>query len=720
MDEIKIEQKSKFILKNFQEYLINLPFIDWLLENSCYSSKIFQDSSHSSLILTNGLISREFSLSPDCGTICFDNLMTKEAIIRGIKPEGLITLNQKLYTIGGLTGQKEYAYLKPEWISELKSNSDAFHLSDFEIKPIEARFSWKQSRWNTNSTWPPTGIHLVFHYLHSELPEVELSLHYEIYDGIPLLSKWMTLNNRSPKNIHLSNFKLEILAMVEQDNIPQGSIKSAQKPNIYFESDYAFEGMTARSANHTIFWEQDPQYSSQVAYLSDMPIQLECRPPVGPDLNISPNKSFESFRLYELVFDSTDRERQALTQRKMYRLLAPWITENPIFMHIVHADPVKVKYVIDQCVEVGFEMVILSFGSGLNMEWDDPEFFEEYRELFDYAHSKGIEIGSYSLFSSRTISPEVDIIDPKTGEPSKCAIFGKAPCLASKWGLNYLEQLKTFISQTHADFLEHDGPYPGDFCASTTHPGHKGFEDSQWTQWRLQSDFYKYCRTNGIYVNAPDWYFLSGSNKTGIGYKEVNWSLPRERQVIIARQNIYDGTWEKTPSMGWMFTPLTVYHMVGDYKQSTLEPLDEFLSFYETHLAQNFGAGVQSCYRGLRLFDTERTKAVVKKWVDFYKDHREILNSDLIHIRRPDGRHIDGFIHVNPKLKEKGLLFLFNPLDVEKEDIIQIPLYYTGLTNEAIISETGKNPQKYSINRNYIVILYVKISPNSWTWFLIE
>jgi hypothetical protein len=56
------------------------------------------------------------------------------------------------------------------------------------------------------------------------------------------------------------------------------------------------------------------------------------------------------------------------------------------------------------------------------------------------------------------------------------------------------------------------------------------------------------------------------------------WSLPRERQIIIARQNIFDGTWEKTPSMGWMFTPLTVYHMVGEWKKSTLNHFRTFRS----------------------------------------------------------------------------------------------------------------------------------------------
>ncbi len=43
------------------------------------------------------------------------------------------------------------------------------------------------------------------------------------------------------------------------------------------------------------------------------------------------------------------------------------------------------------------------------------------------------------------------------------------------------------------------------------------------------------------------------------------------------------------------------------------------LQEYEWALAQYFGAGVAACYRGTRIYDTDRTKRVVKKWVDFYK-----------------------------------------------------------------------------------------------------
>jgi hypothetical protein len=37
----------------------------------------------------------------------------------------------------------------------------------------------------------------------------------------------------------------------------------------------------------------------------------------------------------------------------------------------------------------------------------------------------------------------------------------------------------------------------------------------------------------------------------------------------------------------------------------------------------------------------------MKHWVDFYKRYRGILDSDIVHVRRPDGRDLDVMLHVN-------------------------------------------------------------------------
>ena len=216
----------------------------------------------------------------------------------------------------------------------------------------------------------------------------------------------------------------------------------------------------------------------------------------------------------------------------------------------------------------------------------------------------------------------------------------------------------------------------------------------------------------------PDWYFLSGSSKVAMGYREVNWSLPRDRQIILGRQNIYDGTWEKTPSMGWMFVPLVQYH--GGGAEATLEPLEEHLAEYGQHLAQNLGSGVQACYRGPRLFDSEKTKAVVKRWVDFYKVHRAILDSDIVHVRRPDGRDIDAILHVNPQLPEKGLAMIYNPLDRALKRTVTLPLYYTGLTETARV-RLGDAPAKpYRLDRAYNIAVPVEIPARGMVYLMIQ
>ncbi len=77
-------------------------------------------------------------------------------------------------------------------------------------------------------------------------------------------------------------------------------------------------------------------------------------------------------------------------------------------------------------------MVILSFGSGLSMEDVSGKNVAKYKALVDYAHGKGIQLGGYSLFSSRRINDETDVIDFKTGKPGGKLVI--ATCAANSSG----------------------------------------------------------------------------------------------------------------------------------------------------------------------------------------------------------------------------------------------------------------------------------------------
>ncbi|MDZ7604563.1 MAG: hypothetical protein U5K79_03025 [Cyclobacteriaceae bacterium] len=547
------------------------------------------------------------------------------------------------------------------------------------------------------------------------LKNITVEVHYELYDHIPLMCKWITVENKSQKSITINSFKSEILAVTDaESNVDQPDIWRRSK--LMVESDYAFgDGMSPASClNKSVFWNKDPLYLTQVNYVREAPYLLECYPEFGPEQTVAPNQQFESFRAWELAQKNYDQERQGLERRKMYRVIAPWITENPVLMHVRQADDASVKSAIDQCAEVGFEMVIMTFGSGFNVEDQQIENIDRMKALADYAHAKGVALGGYSLLASRSIDKDNDVIMPEGQHPT----FGNSPCLESQWGQEYFSQLYNFYQNTGLDILEHDGSYPGDECYSTNHPGHKGLQDSQWNQRKRITDFYKWSRGQGIYLNIPDWYFLNGSNKTGMGYRETNWSLSRKQQEIIERQNVYDGTWNKTPSMGWMFVPLVQYH--GGGTDATIEPLKDHLPHYEQRLANLFGAGVQACYRGPRLYDSPETKAIVEKWVGFYKKHRAILDSDVIHIRRPDGQDYDGLLHVNPQLEEKGLLMLYNPLETPIKKTINVNLYYTGLDRTAKITKNDTDEFSAKIKRDYSIDISIEIPSRGWTWYVIR
>jgi len=900
---------------------------DWLLGKFQEKSRL-EEKGETNLVLTNGLISRSFSTTPNGATIGFDNLISNETVIRSVRPEALIEVDGIEYEVGGLKGQPAHNYLKQSWIKDMTANPGAFKYTGYSIRDIEKRFEWKKRMdWlPKDMPWPPEGKTLTMTYTaddatistllgkmdsdmnrevlledkftvlpstwkiftsgasdrssfinegkageimamsntavyaehslpagtrvikcklnngtdisashglgmiavfpkktvrlaytgtyglaffdgkkqnnsrresytpyyfrmeitnneliasvstdnmvwkvvgkamtggdqplkvrlgktdmegsntdsenkgdrsrslveyfsvlgdfknqsrsdaisqYTYLKDIEVQVHYSIYDGLPLISKWITVTNNSGKTIQLNSFTSELLAAVEPRN-DQMDREAWLLPNLTITTDYACGGADEGKSYE---WTKDPLYLTQIDYQRRNPCLLVVKPEYGPEQTIESGNTFEGYRVWELIHDSWDRERKGLALRKTWRTIAPWLTENPILMHVRNADDRSVKKAIDQCSDVGFQMVIMTFGSGFEIEDDSEKNLNRMKELADYAHSKGIALGGYSLLASRRVNEEQDVVMPEGLKPR----FGNSPCLGSEWGQNYFSTLYNFYEKTGCDILEHDGSYPGDVCVSTNHPGHKGLADSRWEQFQTIQDFYRWCRSKGIYLNVPDIYYLNGSSKSAMGYRETNWSLPRAEQEIIERQNIYDGTWEKTPSQGWMFVPLVQYH--GGGAAATIEPLKDHLPHYEQRLANLFGGGVQACYRGPQLYDAPETKAVVKKWVDFYNEHKAILNADIIHIRRPDGRDYDAILHVDPSLEKKGLLMVYNPLEKELTKNIEVNLYYTGLSETATIAEKDGKPVKYNLDRQYEVTVPVNIPARGHTWFVIR
>jgi hypothetical protein len=181
---------------------------------------------------------------------------------------------------------------------------------------------------------------------------------------------------------------------------------------------------------------------------------------------------------------------------------------------------------------------------------------------------------------------------------------------------------------------------------------------------------------------------------------------------------MFDDTFHYTPTVGWMFLPITMYH--GGGAAAVFEPLSLHKMEYNWAFAQYMGAGVAACYRGNRLYDGYETKNIVKTWVAFYKKYRDILTSDIIHVRRADMQSIDSFMHVNPHLTNKGLAMVFNPTHEVQTMNLTLPLYYTGIEQAALVAQEGIAFRSYTLSRAYDIELYVKLQPLQITWFVIQ
>lgn len=629
----------------------------WVVKPNSTPAQVKRDANTGEVILTNGLIERTLSspASSPAVTRSFKNLYTGMEMIRAPQPEAVVGLDGALFYAGlGTAPSTTFAY-------------DSMAIGETE-KPYE----WSPKRSAPAAAWPPLGKAVTFYYkpdpvVPPKYQGVRVAVRYEIYQGIPVMCKTVSVRNGGPEEVKITYLASDVMA-----------VPTNVKERIYLETDFHGAGglpdfndnVWRRNDNaRTIQWTDTGGYSL-----------VRSRYELGPDRRLATGQSFTGFRTFELLHSVDSLEWKEMEIKKMYRTVAPQVMENPIFMHLISDNSQTLRTTVDQCANTGFEMVIQSFGSGLNVESGDAANISRHKSDYDYAHSKGVEMGGYTMLtvgsggSNGTLSPT----------PS----WGTSRCLASAWMDEYWGNVTRFVQGTGLDMMEVDGPYPMFTCDATTHAHHDGLNDSrvqQWTHGTVQmGDFF---RSRNMYSNAPDWLYLNGYSKNAIGYWEDTWSLPRQQQLAAGRIYIYDGTYQKTPSMGWTFTPLEQYH--GGGAAATFEPLTDNIKDYEWVLAQNFMTGTMSCYRGSRLYDNAATMAVVKKWADLYKRYRDLLNSDIVHIRRPQvdpNNHartlgLDAMMHANPQTQVKGLVSVWNQTDRTIMDTLVVPMFYTGLTD---------------------------------------
>ncbi|MBR4205768.1 MAG: hypothetical protein IKQ92_09850 [Clostridia bacterium] len=524
---------------------------------------------------------------------------------------------------------------------------------------------------------------------------LDFTVIYEIFDGMPVLRKSLYVKNNGEKTVTVNAAETEALRLNDEGRL-----------RLYLESDYTGSNGSGFSTETSLFHDGEV---------------VSARFDMGPDADIEPGGVFRGMQVYELFCQSVCFDHRMNEIQNMYRRVAPWVCEAPMFLHLISDDSGVIRESADILADAGFDMIVQSFGSGINLESEDPLYIARVKSDYDYVHAKGLAIGGYTLAIIRDYSP-MNHDCATNGDHSQIS-----RCLATKWSEGYWDRIVNFLEKTGSDFIEIDGPYHFYTCTGNR-PGqtehlHKGLSDSRYRQWLKSTvEIYIRLRRLGVYVNTPDWFYLSGTNKCAVGYEEIAFSRPRREQLLLTRIYNYMGTYHKTPSMGWGFLPVDIYHGGGD--AAKFEPLTEHLAEYDWAIATAAASGVWPCVRGRRAYDSELCRAVVKYWTGVIRKHRKLLNSNTVHVCPPRptedlslAADMDVILQENHDTPDRLFLAVFNQTDTERTKTFLLPAFYTGLTglerphtaprsgsfDDVVIPSFGSWPPTYPKNRENLL-----------------
>ena len=356
------------------------------------------------------------------------------SILRATLPEAFVTLDGTQYPIGGLVNAGPHSYFNRS-NTKFDVSANAFNYVGYTTRAPEAPFHWEPGFRHspTSVSWPPKGLKLIVEFqappsvTRPEHANVTVYVNYEMYVGIPLVAKWLTVSYSGMAPVRVDRVTVEYLGVQKPyvvENLSQlpwpwdHDSSAATSSWLYIE--------TNEPHGTQVIWATDP--ASPESPGADEPV-LNCTYTLGPGVALGDtsvwiysvlrskrdtwfksqfgrgsswkgsvdqenrNYEFDTFHVLELVTDSSDRERVALSRHRMTRLLAPQAQENPIFFHGTDWNDERYKVAIDQLAEVGFEMFIISFGASVSLEDLSDENIDFVAANIQYARDKGIEVG---------------------------------------------------------------------------------------------------------------------------------------------------------------------------------------------------------------------------------------------------------------------------------------------------------------------------------------
>jgi hypothetical protein len=141
--------------------------------------------------------------------------------------------------------------------------------------------------------------------------------------------------------------------------------------------------------------------------------------------------------------------------------------------------------------------------------------------------------------------------------------------------------------------------------------------------------------------------------------------------------------------------------------------MEKNADFYDAYLAYCFGYGFGGRIFQRVAFEGPKSEAAVRRWVNFWKDHYDYFSKGyLLHLREPDGQHIDAIAHyLNEGDTHKLLVVAYNPAEKEQTDRLAIPLGVIPDAKWEVVSEQG---EKRTVSGKF---LDVTVPAGNATWY---
>lgn len=446
------------------------------------------------------------------------------------------------------------------------------------------------------------------------------------------------------------------------------------------------------------------------------------------------------------------------------------------------AGTAAVHIMIDQAADVGVEVLV--FAQNMNNTWRSMvgnEFQSEaniswFRDIVAHAQARGIEVGAYQLLRNARSAAALnqcaplhagkmsmsgfdtmDLLPPlgtgRSCHNQGCGLGDGGPgccslCAATTFYDAMEKTMLEFWDDTGMTVVEQDGAETSTPCSNASHTHHHGLNDSMWAQWRrVHRTFHAYLERGGFIMGMPGHLFEGGQAKVPGGYDEMTWSLPRWRWIARQRQRMIADPQLRDQSVSngirYYITPLVPYHpseaigdcrlaescrwkpVVGYESTATLEPLDEHLVELEWALSQTFGTGIMSVLRGYRLYQGERSRAVMAKWIGWFKRYRRVLTTEFVTLSWTNETGVDAILHRAPQgyypdVKERALAVAWNTRNETVVANLTLPLYFAGLTTSALVREKEGASRLLRLDANFSCGVAATMPPLSITYFVVE